>query len=147
MSFLLLLVYTLGVGHNVIPHCHHGTAGEGQADSHSHEHHTHSADEDLDHSHFEHADHLDHCVIDFLICVLSDSEHPHGEEENCHFLLLPPNVVSLKSLKQNKFYKALLHINSESAIEKADWFEYDAISSYVPPSFSTSKQRGPPQVS
>lgn len=73
-SLFLLFTYLIGFTHNVIPHCHHN-ADANHTHLEHHEHHTGSHDQGND-RHVSHNDHLDEGVLDFIICLLSETEHP-----------------------------------------------------------------------
>lgn len=82
LTYLLLLVYGVSFGHQVLPHHHH------EIDEHHNHHsvgtHDHCIDEKETHGHdhVAHEDHFDEGVIDFLACILGNHEHtPAGDCE------------------------------------------------------------------
>ena len=80
IAVFLLLTYSVGFAHNLIPHHHHITTGIGEA-GHHHEHHQHGMESSFgeNHEHIEHQDHFDENLLDLLICMLHDFEHSEGE--------------------------------------------------------------------
>jgi hypothetical protein len=75
ISVLLLLIYTNGFAHQLIPHCQEIIAGDLQATHHHHQHHEHEPNDRRSHVHIDHKDHVDAGLLDHIICVLSDLEH------------------------------------------------------------------------
>jgi hypothetical protein len=78
ISFLLILSYSFGFAHNLVPHCtefHIEHADE--IHEHHDDHHDHEVGEiiDDDHSHVVHNDHYDDNLLDYFLCALEDVNH------------------------------------------------------------------------
>ena len=80
LSYVLLLVYGVSFGHQLIPHHHHEI--NTQLNHHHSGVHNHCIDDKETHQHVEHGDHFDEGVIDLLACILGEHEHnPEGDGE------------------------------------------------------------------
>lgn len=81
IASLLLLTYTVGFVHNLIPHCSAGCAElplatHEESGHHHHAHHEHDHGDQTDHDHIAHNGHLDGGFFDYVVCLLSEMEHP-----------------------------------------------------------------------
>lgn len=89
ISAALLSVYALVFAHNLIPHCHQleflGGESHEMCVHQNHEHHT-AGNASTDHEHVYHNGHMDEGLFDFLICVLSEVEHPSTGTDAMHYL-------------------------------------------------------------
>lgn len=86
ISLILILTYTVGFAHNLIPH--HSDVhefGNHTEVAHNHAHHVHDDINSLeeDHSHVEHGDHFDEGLLDYLICLFEGVHHHHSCEAQC----------------------------------------------------------------
>lgn len=107
ISFLLLCIYFVGLAHEVIPHCHHDDNmhdhGIAMEESHSHSQHQHvifanSFDsETTNHDHYH-----EEGFLDFLTCLLSETDHPVSE---CNQLYYP---TSLKNAIDGQIHSVVL---------------------------------------
>ena len=75
ISLFLMFAYAIGFTHNVIPHCHH-QAADNQHEHTEHHQHLSAGDDHNNEGHVAHNEHLDEGVMDFIICLLSETEHP-----------------------------------------------------------------------
>lgn len=152
---MLLLAYTIGFAHNVIPHCHHALGEMEQAHDHSeahhvHEHqdHQHEEHEEVDHAHISHKDHLDSGLLDLILCVLSETDHPatnHGHEFYQNTANSAVKLDSATNLKLSAL--ALLVFTDPSCDLEPVSFGTDPPRIYSPPYLSNSPHRGPPVFS
>lgn len=89
ISTVLLSVYALVFAHNLVPHCHqleYAGGGSHEMCMHqNHEHHT-AGTASTDHEHVYHNGHMDEGLFNFLICVLSEVEHPSTGTDAMHYL-------------------------------------------------------------
>ena len=77
IALILILTYSVGFAHGLIPHCSDDHSTEFHAGTHDHAHHSHtSEDHDVeDHAHVEHGDHYDEDFFDYLECLLEGVQH------------------------------------------------------------------------
>lgn len=82
ISFLLIFAYSIGFAYELVPHYHveDGFSVVKNAEMH---HHVSIEDRDLDD--ISHYDHLDDDFLDFLVCIVSHSDHSaHDNVEFVH---------------------------------------------------------------
>lgn len=149
ISSMLLLVYAFSFAHELIPHCHHsfGIAGELHVHITQHEHHSESDHhEDHDHSHISHQGHHDEGLIDLLVCVLTETEHP-GLDGDQHFLLpeTESNPLNDRLKVQLASVLTILFDFHEDNAKVACQPEVKPL--YNPPLRAHSPHRGPPSIS
>jgi hypothetical protein len=102
ISFILLMCYSLGITHNLVPHCLSGEADdhieEQGVTHHHHAHHFHDHEVPVQRSasHIQHKDHCDTDIYDFFICLLTELEHPATSCETLQCLLQNPIKRSVK---------------------------------------------------
>lgn len=152
ISCLLLFTYTFGFAHNLIPHCEasdikHQTTHEGNS-HHHHEHHQHTTEDNVDHEHIAHNGHLDGGLYDFIVCFLSDTEHPTNDCNLKHYLLSKTNEKVDTKLAKIKLASILFAI---SRIVKQDEsfsnFSSKPAAIYLSPPIEQFPYRGPPSFS
>ena len=151
ISVLLLLTYSLGFAHNLVPHCEELTIGEQQSSSHHHhEHHQHSSDEEnaLADQHISHNDHFDLGVYDLIACFLSEMEHPGND---CHFencFLLKTSDDLTKQFSKTKIviilYSVLGLLDQNESLSE---YNSEFAEQYLSPPLGNSPNRGPPSIS
>ncbi len=100
IAIVMLFSYTIVFAHNIIPHCPHSAGDDAtcglhaiHSDSHHHEHNHDAGDED---SHIIHADHVDDGIFDFLVCMLSETEHSDNENENHQIVHTENQAVNME---------------------------------------------------
>lgn len=150
ISFFLLLTYTFGFAHNLIPHCQELAIGEKQNISHHHhEHHQHQSEEETnpDHEHIPHEDHFDAGIYDLILCILSEAAHPSSE---CNVdLYFPINGNdSIKELTKANLLGVLFTLFQFP--EQSDTLSVyigEGIALYLTPPLDNSPSRGPPYFS
>lgn len=146
LSLVLLLSYSLGFAHNLLPHC--SNPDQFSHNHHQlHEHHSNAELPDSQHEHIAHANHEDEGIYDFLLCLLSDVDHHYHDELNTDFTFSKISEVSLDFIKVNinavladdmapNYYSSFLP--SEQV-----YFHY----AYSIPLVGHLRDRGPPQLS
>ncbi len=152
IALCLLLAYSAGFAHDLIPHCHHEDGSDAAHtevhETHNHNHHAHHdhQHEQEDHEHIQHEDHVDDGLLDFIICVFSASEHHDAESEHCYYLpaktsdgvtswLLKMPVASLLSFDALPDGECVFNFVSKQVVL------YDV------PFLANLSTRGPPSVS
>ena len=103
---------------------------------------------DSDHKHYEHSDHLDHGVVDFIFCVLNESNHADSDDEQCDYMSV--NTSSIYENGLNKTFVIAFYLSSflDTQIEdNSQAFKSEEYRLGIPPSIDCSSPRGPPTVS
>lgn len=142
-SLFLLLVYSLGFAHNLIPHCHDVNEAFADHSELGHHHHEHSEIHDHDgenHEHVAHGSHVDEGLYDFLVCILFEMEHQeHGSV--LHFLPTTIKVV-------NSTQPFLVVLSNLSDVQEFDFikptFKTTVTPGYFSPLIGALSLRGPP---
>lgn len=150
ISLLLLLTYSLGFAHNLIPHSHE-VETENHIAEHDNEghHHHHKAVEHShgEHEHISHGDHFDGGVLDVLLCVLHETNHPEDDCKDEHFLPANSNRIIINKLQTKQLVTILFAIETE-AIELDLLVSSQVVEkSYLSPSVEDTPLRGPPSKS
>lgn len=143
ISLLFLLTYSAGFAHNLLPHAH---SNEYLIDvfDHKENHHLHKvADNIFDHKHIAHKGHYDNLLIDFLICLITESNHTSSG--NFEILHSNTSVYSIKNISKfnNSFLQATciqLLENRVSAVSK----KREGTFFYLAPQVNNTYLRGPP---
>ena len=152
---ILLLTYSLGFAHNIIPHSHdsetehHEENHEHEGHHHHHHHHHHSTSKQLtaNHEHITHGNHFDEGLYDLLICFLHEA-HQEDECENQHYIPANTNRIIINKLQVNKLVATLFSITLESEMsELISENQIDSETSYLSPSVEDTPLRGPPSIS
>ncbi len=146
LSLVLLLSYSLGFAHNLLPHCsnpdqfshsHHQT----------HEHHTDAGDHASHAEHIAHDNHEDEGLYDFLLCLLSEVDHHYHDELNTDFTFSKISELNLDFLKI-KINAVLNEIKKPSVFASfIPTVEVDLQRSYSVPLIGHERHRGPPVIS
>ena len=154
ISLLLLLTYSLGFAHYLIPHCEasnieHQVAASQENPHHHHEHHQHTSDDkDIDHEDIVHNGHLDAGLYDYIVCFLSDAEHPAEDCNLQHYLPANTNDKIDSQLSKAQFVAVLFTVfcivKQDEALPKSR-SEFAAV--YLSPPIGDSPYRGPPSLS
>jgi hypothetical protein len=143
ISLLLLLTYSFGFAHNLVPHCTDFTNENHTA---SHNHHTTEADDE--HSHITHNDHFDEGFYDYLVCLVHETETPESEcsEEHCFTINNNPNFLKTA----NKLHTTIVLFAVFQPIvqnEPITYFSTDVEINYLSPPLEDPPHRGPPRFS
>lgn len=148
---LLLLTYSFGFTHNLIPHCndlvkesHSHTSNHNHASNHNH--HFHAEGDQLHDEHIDiaHHDHYDGGLLDFITCLVHESELPEEECSVEHCFTINP---STSSLKINKIQTAIIlfAVFQPIAQDEADFLSTSDVEiKYLSPPLEDSPHRGPP---
>jgi hypothetical protein len=150
ISFVLLLTYSLGFAHNIIPHQH-----DSETQTHKHSHsveHTHShhnATNELDHEHISHGDHFDEGFYDLLVCFLHETDF---KTDDCNIYYMAPTKVNVASNNQTQQLLAVVSTLSSLVSDSENFpseifVDNDSTKEYLSPSIDDSPLRGPPVLS
>lgn len=144
ISLFLLLTYALGSAHGLIPHCQEMILGDSSASHHHHEHHQHTPEDNIDHEHIVHKDHLDGGVFDFILCFLSDIEHPANHCSIEHFA--PKKTIkNFKTFSKDKLIDTFFAINNSNELSDIPNRNFiESTLSFLSPPLNNSPHRGPP---
>lgn len=148
ISLLLLLTYSFGSVHDLIPH-YQGLDLQNSIPI-THNHHQHSQEDigDSGHNHFLHNNHFDKDLLDLIVCFFSETEHA---KDGCNiqpYLPIGTIDVSTKELTKVKLVTILFVI-----FLKTDQNELNSIFKaalkvkYFSPLLEDSPYRGPPSIS
>lgn len=143
ISFLLLLTYSLGFAHNLVPHCSSILPHESHA--YSHQHHSHQSPHEEDHMHVVHQNHVDDGLLDYVLCVVNDTGNEEHECVEDHFFTIQNNAISLKKIIYLPTSIILFAINNElKEALMATRFMLENNITYVSPPLKNTSLRGPP---
>lgn len=143
ISCTLLLAYSFGFAHDLLPHCHHDGAN---ASTHVVEHDGHHHHDHEGHEH--HDKHADESLMDLLICLLSATEHSDDHGNDCFVVPTPTSAKAndrLADVQLAVVLYNLLVVPEEIVILSGCNATATALSSG--PFLSSAPQRGPPVVS
>ena len=147
LSCLLVLTYSIGFTHNLVPHC----SGEVEhvdvstESVHHHDHHEHNQNDASDHEHIVHKNHLDLNYLDLVLCLLEDVEQDasHCGQEHC--FVLYSKILSLKDLPSTQLtYILCSFIQSTDVIDLQSQYDLGICYCYQSPPIEKSPHRGPP---
>lgn len=146
ISLILLLTYSFGFAHNLVPHCT-DSGEENHNHSPSHNHHFHFEGEAInsEHADIAHDDHFDEGINDFITCLVNESETPAEDCSIEHCFTVNFNEFSLKDL--NKIQTAILFstVSDLSVAYKLDSNYFEVVEEiHSTPLIENSPHRGPP---
>lgn len=147
ISCLLVLTYSIGFTHNLVPHCsgeidHVDVLSE---DVHHHNHHEHNDKDASDHNHVVHNNHFDSNYVDLVICLLEDvgQEAEHCGQEHC--FVISSKVLSLKNLPSTQLTYVLYSLfQNITELESPSHYDVEICCNYLSPPLERSPHRGPP---
>ncbi len=147
-SFILLMIYSVGIVHGAIPHSHFDGKDDVLVLEHGVPHHHHHDTNYIgSHTHVVHGGHLDNGLMDLLICLLSESEY-----EDIADLFIGGASVNEVSLDLAKLQLAAVlvpfltfDVGEVETIAAQGWPEADILYCYT--QSDSSSRRGPPTVS
>jgi hypothetical protein len=149
ISVSVLLTYSLGFAHTLVPHCQELISGEYQTSHHHHKHHQHQPGEEKNpnHEHILHENYFDAGVYDLILCILSETEHPSNECNVDHYIPVNGND-NLKELTKAKLLAVLFTLFQfpEQSDTLSDYIGED-VAIYQSPPLDNSPSRGPPYFS
>lgn len=153
VSIFLLLTYTVGLAHEVIPHSHYNLVGHSHGnnkqapDQHPADHQHHQ--ENCENDHFTHGDHCDEDLLEYVVCLVSEKGHP--ATCNARFLYVPNLAhVKVKITEDQTFPSTAAFLSA--LVERyypPAWHELqpELPLDYSPPLLAAAPLRGPPVVS
>ena len=150
ISILLLLIYSLGFSHNIIPH-QHGVEIEihehsHEKNEHSHHHHNSAKKIKTEHQHVAHGNHFDESLYDLLICFLHESH----QDDDCvtqYYISAKTNRTNINKLQVNKFITILFSIILENEDRLATGYQIYSNIDYHSQAIEVTSPRGPPKIS
>ena len=137
-SAFLLIIYIMLLGHDLIPHSHEELK-ENHVHGQSEDTHRHESE-----AHIAHANHCDLGVLDLLICVLSEVEHPATGEGNSDFCFIKANEFSFQNLKVKDLTLLTSFFSIWEPEKQVQTHFTEKPVFYSPPVFSCLRFRGPP---
>ena len=141
----MLLTYSIGFAHNVIPHSHSDEVHEHETSGTEHSHHHHSVEHaHVDHEHVAHGDHYDEGLYDLFLCFLHEAEH---QEDDCdvHYFIPTKSNRVLNKVQSNLLVAVMFSlVNETDAYTAPADFEINLAESYRAPSIVDIPLRGPP---
>jgi len=151
ISLFLLLTYSIGFAHNLVPHCsgeiEHASLTENDS-HHQHGHHEHLDEDVAAHDHIAHENHYDEDYLDLVICMLDDVEHGDEDCEQEHCFILGSNNLSLKNLSNVQLiYLVVGLVQNSFTIEQPEYVSSEYCYNYLSPPLEKSPHRGPPHTS
>jgi len=151
ISIFLLLSYSIGFAHGLVPHSQENANGvEPDTDNYDqfHQHKQHSHDQIAAIAHFEHLDHCDDNMLDLLICLMDDTEHPCAEENAAFYTpSITGNTPSNKYVPVNIIAVLIAVFTDSGEDEDLVRSNFGAhLTQLFPPLFD-APFRGPPTVS
>lgn len=153
ISFFLLLVYSISFAHDLIPHCHFSETSEQISTEHGEQHHhlenhKHAKTEDLDDDDILHENHLDDSLFDFVVCLLSEMEHPVGGGHHQQYIPASTNDNFKNELSKIRLVAVLAVVFNLSTItESLLPFGNNTTLILQVPDIVSSPHRGPPFLS
>jgi hypothetical protein len=149
-SVLLLVVYALGYSHSVLAFSHqHSKEGVFTVGSaHHHPHYEHAIGEIVDHEHVEHQGHLDDGLLDFLMCILAESESSTSDVSECSFLT-SKSIIEFTDVFANAHLAniQLNYLHSFYIQQYSIRIVVDASGASLLSPFTSDPNRGPPSTS
>jgi hypothetical protein len=143
ISLFLLLTYTLGFGHDVIPHQHNSDTHHHAETHHHHDGATHKH-EHKQHDHVAHGNHFDSSLYDLIICFLSEASHATEECEFTHYTLSNTASAAKNTTQASSTISLYSSIVAETTNNtNGDDFNFSSIN-YRPRRIASSPLRGPP---
>jgi len=146
ISLLLLLTYSVGFAHNLVPHCADFDT-EAHDNEHHHEHHSDAEEHGNEHDHVSHNNHLDENVFDYLVCLIHETETPDSDcsAEHCFVLNNPTTFKKINKAQVAIVLFAIFQpiVHNETIVHYSTGIEIN----YLSPPLEKSPHRGPPSFS
>ena len=146
ISILLLLTYSFGFAHNLVPHCNDsGEENHNHAPSHNHHFHSEGEAIDSEHADIAHDDHFDEGINDFITCLVNESEISVDDCSIEHCFTVNFNDFSFKDF--SKIQTAILFstVLDLSVAYKLDSNYFEVVEEVLfTPLIENSPHRGPP---
>lgn len=148
ISLILLLTYSFGFAHNLVPHCNDsGEENHNHTPSHNHHQHAEGEELDSDHSDITHNDHFDEGITDFITCLVNESESPEEECSVEHCFTFSINNFSLKDISKIQTTIVLFAVFQPIVQDESiAYSSTDVEINYLSPPLEDSPHRGPPFI-
>lgn len=151
IAVFLLLTYSFAFAVELVPHCHIDNhveyLGFEKKGSH-HGHHQHVNLENKDADDVLHENHLDDNLLDFVICLLRELEHPESDILHQHIIISELTNINSKTISKTKIIAVLASIFIEpTVLITNDGINTPYLSEYQSLVFNSSPHRGPPTFS
>lgn len=152
IAVFLLLTYSLAFAVELIPHFHIDNHVEYisivQEKSQNHTNHQYIKPENKEADDVLHENHLADSLLDFVISLLSELEHPESDIFHQHLVVSELNSVTTKVLSKTKIIAVLPAIFIEPiAINPEKEFKNYSLRNYQSLIIGSSPHRGPPAFS
>jgi hypothetical protein len=153
ISILLMLTYSVGFAHNLVPHCqemgYEFMADKSvQAGHHHHKHHQNKLSENSDsvRDYISHSNHYDAGIYDLLLCILNEFGHPATDCNMENYIPVKSNDATTINLSKVKLIVEIIifipQTDSQSKSSIVSGTDVSAI--YFSPQLKTFSLRGPP---
>lgn len=152
ISLLLLLTYSFGFAHTLIPHQEKNDVSINitfQENEHHHPHHEHRTDENTgkDHKHIQHENHFDESLYDLIACFLCELEYPSNNCEVQHYIPEKTREDANRNFTKAKLTKLLLAIViGAGQIDPKSEYDEKSNNNYLEPPLNYAPHRGPPSL-
>lgn len=151
IAVFLLLTYSFAFAVELVPHCHIDNHVEYlgfEKKGNHHGHHQHVSPENKDADDVFHENHLDDNLLDFVICLLSELEHPESDILHQHLIIYESNNIDYKSISKTKIIAVLASIFIEpSVLMTNDKIDIPYLNEYQLLVVNSLPNRGPPTFS
>lgn len=151
LALVMLLSYSTTIAHEIIPHCHHDASQVGAR--HNEDHHDHHENHHHDERNSEEHSHSADCVestddlLCYLICLLSEAEHPEQNDNNCAVIPATQSKLSTKSEFQSTKLKCVTQNISLDGLSRTLYPLADSGCLCTVDHFASIQRRGPPETS
>jgi len=147
ISFFLLLTYTVGFAHQIIPHHQDNAGAKHFCEAESENHHENAVDNCLELICFSHTDHCDEGIYDLLVCLFNDVNHPEDDCDNELYTVAPNNEKGFDELSKVKIAAILISTFAEvNFTTSTPIFDQNIQVKYLSPFPSDTPLRGPPTL-
>ena len=149
IAVFLLLTYSFAFAVELVPHCHIDNHIDiEKEEGHHHGHHQHVSPENKDADDVLHKNHLDDSLLDFVICLLSELEHPESDILHQHLIISELTNFNSKAVSKNKIIAVLASIFIEpSVLMTNDKIDIPYLNEYQLLVVNSLPNRGPPTFS
>ncbi len=144
ISLLLLLTYSFGFAHNLVPHCGE-FANENYNEIQHYHHHKGGQDKNPEHQHIQHNDHADEGIYDFIVCLANETDDSGTECTIEHCFTFNSTDTSLKNISKLQTAIILFAVLQPIIQKEVITPSFTAIEiNYLSPLIENSPHRGPP---
>lgn len=150
ISGLLLCCYSIGFAHGLIPHCQDNAGGGELKTEHSENHHRHDRHvhtENDNEVHFIHQGHCDDGMLDLLICMMDETEHPCSDNSTPYYTPAKTSDDPCDKPDHAKMAALLFAVFSEWNVDGSNVeFGPETALVYLSPPLIDPPYRGPPTI-